>query len=113
MPWRAYLMPVQVPGAGVAATESDPGVGALVAYVNRANLPGNMRPVDIARGLRLTAGDQVTVGLLSQGTLLTDSFTHPSVDRGFGRLRGLPSDPTTQNAPAIVVCFSQEFCGAG
>ncbi|MBV6633403.1 MAG: hypothetical protein KI792_10295 [Alphaproteobacteria bacterium] len=113
MPWRAYLLPVKEAGSGVAATETDPGIGAVVAYVNQANLPRTMRPVDIARGLRLTAGGQVTVGLLSQGSLLTDSFTHPGVERGFGRLRGLPFDQTTQNAPAIVICLSQEYCGAG
>jgi len=111
MPWEALLLPV--PEADDEGEEAGlNGIGAVIAFVNPVNLPRRMRSVDIARGLKLTAGDEVPVGLVRNGMLLSEDLVSPTVAKGFGQVRNLPQIPELQNAPAIVVCLDPHFCGA-
>ncbi|MEO0393144.1 MAG: hypothetical protein AAF213_07850 [Pseudomonadota bacterium] len=107
MPWEAILLPLDDENQGVA------GVGAIVAFITPANLTRGVKPVDLARGLKLTAGDEVPVGLIRDGQLLSDGFINPQVAKGFGAVRNLPAVADLTNAPAIVVCLNQRFCARG
>ena len=111
MPWQAYLLPAREPADSDAGPGGIDGVGAVVAFVNPAYLPPDVRAVDVAFGLRLTAGGDVPVGLLRNGQLLTQDFSKPNVINGFGTIHDLPSTRENQNAPAIVVCLDNTYCG--
>lgn len=102
LPWQAFVLP----GNGIGE------VGAVVAFINPGNLPPTVRPVDLARGLHLTAGRQVTVGLFHDGTLLTEGFTYPQVAHAFGAIHDIPDGGVIQDrAPMIVVCLDKRYCG--
>jgi hypothetical protein len=100
LPWQAYIV-------------DDParqGVAGVVVFLNAANLPPDMRPVDLGRALRLTAGNQTPVGLYRDGELLTHDFTNPNVVKANISLTALSGSDLHQNAVAIVVCSEGDFC---